>query len=225
MPPLSQSISVCAGPRRPAASTPCARRRPPGARRSRSAPPDRRRARSPARPRRPCLRRRARRPSAAGPAPRTRARLTPVSAPTGFVAALKITLRHWAPRASAKAWSASRRGCTRRRAARTPRAGPACGSNGPMVVRPYVPVHVPARRCRPERRAADHALDVLGDPPRCRRRSGPSDAARRERPRGRGDRGARVHRLRRDDPEVAGRQFVRVGRRPRRADDLTAPRA
>jgi hypothetical protein len=72
-----------------------------------------------------------------------------------------------------------------------------------------------------ERRAADHALDVLGD------RLLVADAvldggdgAVREGVRGRGDRRGGVHRLRRDDAEVARGQRGRVARCTQAADEL-----
>ena len=93
-----------AAPRRPAACSPCGRRRPRASPRGRSAPRGRRRARSPAPPRPPSPRRRGALTSARRSGrSQTRPCVRPVSAPIGFVAALKITLRHCAPRASATA--------------------------------------------------------------------------------------------------------------------------
>ena len=86
-----------------------------------------------------------------------------------------------------------------------------------------VPLDVPGRDhlAGGERRAADDPVDVLRD-----RLLVPDpvldgrDAARREGVRGLADRRLRVHRLRRDDPEVAGRQLRCVARRPHAPDDV-----
>jgi len=87
-----------------------------------------------------------------------------------------------------------------------------------------VPLHEPRLEdlSRRERRAADHALDVCGEDllvaePVLHRR----DAAVCEGMRGRADRRFGVHRLRRDDAEVAGRQLARVGRGLQPPHDLT----
>ena len=146
----------------------------------------------------------------------TRPCVRPVSAPTGFVEALKITLRHCGPRASAH------------RVRRHPAAGARVGEpldlgerRRARLERPErrVALHVPLHVARledlagRERRAADHALDVRGehllvpDPVLDGRHP-----AAGERVRGRGDRRIRVHRLRRDDAEVARGQLPGVGR-------------
>ena len=87
----------------------------------------------------------------------------------------------------------------------------------------HVPLHV-ARRddlAGGERRAADHALDVrrerllVAEPVLHRR-----DATAGERVRRRLDRRAGVHRLRRDDAEVARGKLVGVGRRREPAEHL-----
>ena len=90
-----------------------------------------------------------------------------------------------------------------------------------------VPLHVAGLddASRREGRPADHALDVLrqhllvAEPVL----DGAGGAAG-ERVRRRGDRGLRVHRLRRDDPEVARGQVARVRRSARVPDDLARAR-
>ena len=164
----SGSRSPSAGaPRRPAASTPCGRTRPRAAPRSRSAPRGRSRARSPAPRRPPCPRRRAaRRARRSAGCSQTRPCVSPVSAPSGFVAALKITLRHCGPRASATA-------CGRHAGARA-RVGEPLDlgerrrlrlERAERRVALHVPLHDAGRGDLPgrERRAADHALDVPGE--------------------------------------------------------------
>ena len=178
-------------------------------------PPGRRRARCPGPRRPPCPRRRGRETSARRSGrSQTRPCVRPVSAPIGFVAALKITLRHCAGRASATARApASRRGCRRRRAARSPRRGRGRGSNGPNVVSPFTSHWTTPgleQLAGREGRAADHALDVLGErllvADAVHHRG---DGAVGERVRGGRDRRVGVHRLRRDDAEVARRELGR----------------
>ena len=93
----------------------------------------------------------------------TRPCVRPVSAPTGFVAELKITLRHWAGRASATAAVGipPRVHASASSSISSARAG--CGSNGPeRRVALHVPLHdarledLPGR----ERRPADDPADV-----------------------------------------------------------------
>ena len=152
-------------PPRPGASTPCGRRRPPLAPRGRSAPRGRRRARSLRGSDGLALVDEAARPARAAGSSQTRPWVSPVSAPTGFVAALKITLRHCGPRASATAVAGIPRACTRRRAARPPRAARAAARTARGRVALDVPLHVTRLEDLPgrERRAADHALDVTRD--------------------------------------------------------------
>ena len=143
--------------------------------------------------------------------------VSPVSAPTGLVAALKMTLRHCAGRRVGD------------RVGRHP-ASRACVGEALDLVRARrsrlerperrVALHVPLhdtgleQLAGGERGAADHALDVAGerllvaDPVHDRR-----DGAAGERVRGRGDRRLRVHRLRRDDAELARRQLCRIAGR------------
>ncbi len=91
----------------------------------------------------------------------------------------------------------------------------------------HVPLHVPRLEelSGGERRAADDALDVRGehllvaDAVLHGR-----DGAVRERVRRRADRGLGVHRLRRDDAEVARGQLLCVGRRAQAPDDVTCAR-
>ena len=73
-----------------------------------------------------------------------------------------------------------------------------------------------------ERRSADHAVDVLGERLLVAHavHHGRDRAAVPEDVRGRGDRRTRVHGLRRDDPELAGRDRARVARRVRPPGDL-----
>ncbi len=111
-------------------------RRPAG-RRGRSAPPDRRRARCPAPPRRLSPPSTSELTSARSPGrSQTRPCVRPVSAPTGFVAALKMTFRHCAGRASATASVGipARVQASARAAISSAPAG--LGSNGPSVVSP-----------------------------------------------------------------------------------------
>ena len=129
----------------------------------------------------------------------TRPWVRPVSAPIGFVEALKMTLRHCGPRLE---------GPERRVALDVPLH--------------HAGLHDPARR---KRRAADHALDVARDrllvpKPVLDGR----DAAVRE---GMGcgcDRRLGVHGLRRDDAEVARGQLGGVARRAGPADDVPGAR-
>ena len=141
----------------------------------------------------------------------------PVSAPTGFVAALKMTLRHCAGRASATAWDG-----IPPRVHASARRSTSSGARRSRLERPErrvaldVPLHDTGLEhlAGGERGAADHALDVAGerllvaDAVHDRR-----DGAVGERVRGRGDRRLGVHRLRRDDAELARRQLCRVARR------------
>ena len=187
--------------------------------RSRSAPPDRSRARSPAPRRPPCPRRRAAtRARRSGGCSQTAPCVRPVSAPSGFVAALKITLRHCGPRASATAFV----GMPARVHASASRSTSASGAG--------------LRLERAERRVA---LDVPLHDARARRASRPGTSCRGSRARTCAASTSSlpipfwtvatqpsanacavaaiarvgVHRLRRDDPEVARRQLGRVGRR------------
>ena len=214
-----------AAPRRPGASTPCGRTRRPAARRGRSAPRDRRRSVI------PCATATAL-PSSTRPETRarrsgrsqTRPWVRPVSAPTRFVEALKVTLRHWRTRVG--------RGRRRHAGARARLRqqgdlvdGIGRGSYGPKVVSPSRPTgRRPARAACPPgtRRPADHALDVGGE------RLLVADAvhdgrdgAVRERVRRCADRRIGVHRLGGDDPEVAGRNLGRIARRARPPEHVT----
>ena len=91
-----------------------------------------------------------------------------------------------------------------------------------------VALHVPLHDTRlehlagRERRAADHAVDVLGERLLVAHavHHGRDRAAVPEDVRGRGDRRTGVHGLRRDDPELAGRDRARVARRVRPPGDL-----
>ena len=67
----------------------------------------------------------------------TRPCVSPVSAPTGLVAALKMSLRHWGPRASltASVGRPAREHAAARRS--TSSNGGGLGSKGPIVVSPF----------------------------------------------------------------------------------------
>ena len=67
----------------------------------------------------------------------TRPCVRPVSAPTGFVAALKITLRHCGPRASATAFVGSPARVHASASRSTSSIGAGLGSKGPIVVSPF----------------------------------------------------------------------------------------
>ena len=62
----------------------------------------------------------------------------PVSAAIAFEAALKISFRHWAPRASARAWVGMPARVQASASASTASIGAGLGSNGPMCVSPRV---------------------------------------------------------------------------------------
>ena len=150
----------------------------------------------------------------------TRPWVRPVSAPIGFVEALKITLRHCGPRASSTACA----GIPARVHASASRSTSASGvrsSYGPSVVSPFtshctcpgsssfpagkVVPRITRSTCSGDRLlVAEPVLDG-------------GDAAVREGVRGRRDRRLGVHRLRRDDAEVARRELGGVARRARAA--------
>ena len=93
------------------------------------------------------------------------------------------------------------------------------GSNGPSVVSPFTShCTTPGSRIFPAGNVVPRMTrpTCASRPPRCRRRSAPSPRPRPRTRRRRRDRAFRVHRLRRDDPEVARRSslasVVAVGR-------------
>ena len=145
----------------------------------------------------------------------TRPCVRPVSAPIGFVEALKITLRHCGPRASldrvvgmpARVHASASRS-TSSNGAGSPRTGrTSCRPSRPIARRP-APMIFPAGNVVPRiTRSTWRGERLLVAEPVLHRR----DAAAGERVRRRRDRGLGVHRLRRDDPEVARREA-----RPRR---------
>ena len=67
----------------------------------------------------------------------TRPCVSPVSAPSGFVAALKITFRHCGPRASSTAVVGMPPRVQASASVRTASFGAGCASNGPRVVSPF----------------------------------------------------------------------------------------
>ena len=162
----------------------------------------------------------ARRARAAAGCSQTRPCVSPVSAPIGFVAALKITLRHCGPRASA---TARRRHAAARAGVREPldlgRTAPARPRTGRASCRPSRPTarrrargsSPPGTSCRGSRarraRASTSSLPI----PFCTVATQPSANACAVA----AIAGVGVHRLRRDDPEVARRQLGGVGRRAR----------
>ena len=149
----------------------------------------------------------------------------PVSAAIAFEAALKISFRHWAPRASARAWVGMPARVQASASASTASIGAGLGSNGPMCVSPLrVPAdvagldHVAGR----EGRAADHLAHVLGD--QLLVAGAVLDGGdRAEGVRRRGDRLGGLHALHGDDPELAGRERRGVGGGVDLADHVARP--
>ena len=148
----------------------------------------------------------------------------PVSAAMAFEAALKISLRHCAPRASGSAWvgiparvqaSASSLDLLHRR-----RAGLE-GTDVRVALR--VPADVPGLDHVPggERRPADDLAHVLCNQLLVARAVlDRADRSVLEGMRARGDRLRRVHALHGDDPEIAGRERARIGDGLDTTDDL-----
>ena len=159
----------------------------------------------------------------------TRPCVRPVSAPIGFVDALKITLRHCGPRASATA-------CVGMPAARA-RVGEPLDlgerrrlrlERAERRVALHVPLHVAGLEdlSGGERRAADHALDVRARaPPRCRCRSARSRRSRRRtRARSRAIAGSVCIAFVATMPKSHGGSSCRVGRRAQAPEHVARAR-
>ena len=137
----------------------------------------------------------------------------PVSAAIAFEAALKISFRHWAPRASASAWVGMPARVQASASASTASIGAGLGSNGPMCVSPRVSqptwpgsITWPAGNVVPRitsRHVLRDQLLVAG--------AVLDGGDRAEGVRRRGDRLGGLHALHGDDPELAGRERRGVG--------------